>query len=242
MKQRLTNKLKQIQKDQEDLNENYLFLKQLISQFWQEISEDTKQKLSQLKFSTLEILKDILLRWKEDTPAKYMGSESKTDNMGSTTNTPFGTAQKTKLSEADYGNEDSMMKTGRTQITEIYNKMKTDNLSDQIEQLTRELLKKESEIDDLHTMLIKQKEENRKFVLKNYNSDLSVNTADKEVKDPDALEEKVQEMRREKDRLEHEHLGLQHDVQEMESERDKILRDIEDHENHLVQLKGKFEE
>lgn len=32
--------------------------------------------------------------------------------------------------------------------------------------------------------------------------------------------------------------GLQHDVEELEADRDKLLYEIENHENHLQQLKG----
>lgn len=99
----------------------------------------------------------------------------------------------------------------------------------------------DTKIENLHMMLIEQKEANRKFLEMNYRSeDLSVTTEQQHVEDPDALEAEVQELRRLKDRLTHENFGLQSDVEELEEEKERCLLEIEEHENHLIELKGNF--
>lgn len=99
---------------------------------------------------------------------------------------------------------------------------------------------KDDKIENLQTLLFEQKEANRKLLEMNYRSeDLSVNTEQQFVEDPDGLEMEVQDLRRLRDRLKHETFGLQSDVDELEEEKERGMVEIEEHETHLNELKGK---
>ena len=110
-------------------------------------------------------------------------------------------------------------------------------------QLRKQIEEKDQEIEDLHSLLVEQKENNRKLQDMNYASeDLSVTTEAQYVSNPGELEQEVQSMRRERDRLKHENFSLQSDVDELEEDKERAIQEIEDHENHLDELKSHIQQ
>jgi len=125
-------------------------------------------------------------------------------------------------------------------ITEMYNSLKSESGGNQLEKMKMELNEKEDEISDLHTLLLEQKEANRKIQEINYRSeDLSVTTEAMYVDSPEELDQEVQELRRSRDRLKHENFSLQNDVDELEEDKERTIQEIEDNEIHIQQLKRK---
>jgi chromosome segregation ATPase len=80
-----------------------------------------------------------------------------------------------------------------------------------------------------------------KFKAKEFqnDSDLSVRTEDAEdqVKNPEKLKNDLHEVRREKDRLEHEVFGLEEDKNSLEQDKENLIDEIEKNEHMVNNLK-----
>jgi peptidoglycan hydrolase CwlO-like protein len=75
---------------------------------------------------------------------------------------------------------------------------------------------------------------------KKYASDLSVTSFERDNVNKDELEFELQESRRERDRLNHENFALQSDVDGLEADKERVLDEIDENEEHLEELKSKF--
>lgn len=106
---------------------------------------------------------------------------------------------------------------------------------------------KDQQIIDLTEMLIQQKNlndqlknEGNRNLERQYASDLSVTTQERNDIDQEMLDLDLQEKRRERDRLAHENFGLQSDVEGLEADKERVLEEIDENEEHLDELKSKL--
>lgn len=185
-----------------------------------------KEKASKDKTNTYENLEHTMNEIKDEIIKKLKNS-NKINLMKEPSN---------KSLSQQFGNNSKVLTPFSTQRSIDKPEKKTVNEAD-YQSLNN--LPHDKKIDHLHVLLFEQKEANRKFLEINYRSeDLSVTTEQQHVEDPDDLEREVQDLRRLRDRLKHENFGLQSDVEELEEEKEKCLAEIEEHESHLLELKG----
>lgn len=102
----------------------------------------------------------------------------------------------------------------------------------------KQLNKAKEEIRDLKTILLEQKELIRQNQ-KDLSEDMSVNSQDQIIPDADKLNLEVTQLRRERDRINHELMGLGHDYDEQRAENDRLQMAIDEGIDYYNQLRGK---
>lgn len=191
--------------------------------------------MKKLKLNFMQILKDVLLRWSNRVNTMAIQSEQykSPSHTKAHVDTPIK-AYTSFDSDSPAFNKPTGMRT--------FNIMKKgDHPEGQM--VNSDGADTQDRITDLESIIFEQKNEIRKLKLaveeKHNSSDLSVGTqdAENELKNPEKIKERHNELRKEKDRLEHIVFSLESDKNTLQEERDNLIEEIEKNENMVNNLK-----
>lgn len=233
---RIKKQLANLYDEYQESKDSILFIKTYQKQMLEDQNEELGSSMNKLKLNLMQILKDVLLRWSSKIKALNLSAlnnqlcspvgKNHTDtpikDLDGLDNSPI---QFDSARTNDYNLPQGNMKRGS---------IPGQVLAEPISQLCAEELEalvftQRNEIKRLSALIQEQHDR----------SDLSVTSqeAEKELKNPDKLREDLNEIRREKDRLQHQVFGLEEDKSALEQDKENLADEIDKNQHMVNSLK-----
>lgn len=237
MTQRLRIQLAKLYDEYQESKDSILFIKTYQKQMLEDQTEELGSSMNKLKLNLMQILKDVLLRW---------SSKLKAISLSAINNHDYSPAGKnhtdTPIKDLE-GLENSPIQFDSARTNELYplqamkkgsnpgQAIAQESLQMSAAELEALVFSQRNEIKRLNAML--EEENNRS------RSDLSVTSqdAENELKHPEKLREALNEIRREKDRIQHQVFGLEEDKAALEQDKENLADEIDKNQHMVNSLK-----